>query len=113
MSSFSKNKDKKWNAEKIVAYLLYSRNNLIKTDNVKLYAVQEYVKMRFLVKGGQPVKGLSPDDEPTPTERPTGKRGRKQSDSEGQDDRGQGEVESLPAPSAPKKKKELKGRRWR
>jgi hypothetical protein len=102
MQIFKFFKDKKWNAEKIVAYLLYSRDDLIKTDNVKLYAVHEYghpnfqkvkelktlsidqqiayfanciqgvkvdAKMRFLVKGGQPVKGLPPDDEPTPTDR--------------------------------------------
>jgi hypothetical protein len=49
------------------------------------------------------------NDEPTPTERPKGKRGRKQDDSEGEDDGEKGEVESPRAPSAPKKKKDGKG----
>jgi hypothetical protein len=137
-------KDKKWNADKIVAYLLYSRDNLIRSDNVKLYKVDEYghpkfqkvkelkslsidqqiayfanciqgvkvdtnAKMRFLVKGGQPVKGL-PNDDPTPTAAPVGKRGRKQDDSKGEDDNEEeGEVVPSPHPTAQKKKKEVKG----
>lgn len=52
---------------------------------------------------------MQSDDEPTPTEEPKGKRGQKRGDSEGEDDGEKGEIESLPAPPAPKKKKDGKG----